>query len=240
MTPQRRIGSALVLSCLLAGPSLAEIININVSGEVVGSGFSNMNSQLGYGIYQLSGSGSDGLSEGSAQQTVNSMTSGFSIDLQGDASYGGFPGTFGFSGVYNTLTLSFRLTQLSVLNLTGSLNSTCSFGPFEGCLFSAGTESIDLSGSDGFDFNQQVDLLTEGGGNEPLNFSTTLNPGDYILTALSSPSVESQVMSSTSSEVSLNADFTAAIPEPSGAVIIPVLFVAVWLCISVKRRWHFG
>ncbi len=109
MTPQCQIGSALVLAWFLAGPSLADIINVNVDGAVSGnedeqcfvygctsgsSDFSNVNSQLGYGMYALSGSGAttadlpDGLqltATGNAQQTADTTSSSFSVDLKSDA-----------------------------------------------------------------------------------------------------------------------------------------------------------
>ena len=115
MTPQWQIGSALVLGCFLAGPSLADIINVSLAGEVSGNGdlqcsvcmgasfdFLNWKSQLGYGMYALSGSGSatvdfpvGGVQEiaaGSAQQTADTMSSSFSLDLKSDATSDGASG----------------------------------------------------------------------------------------------------------------------------------------------------
>lgn len=189
MTPQRQIGTVLVLGCLLAGPSFAEIINVSVDGAVSGSeaedcfvfgctsgssDFSNVKSQPGYGMYALSGSGSatadlpSGLLQptatGNAQQTADTTSGSFSLDLKSGADADGASGSnFGSSTVFNSLTLSFYLTQPSLLDLSGSLSEVC-LGPVGGgapCsslpyLFSPfSVESIDLSGS-GFDFNQQM------------------------------------------------------------------------------------
>lgn len=234
MTPQRRIGYALIFSCLLAGPSLAEIINISVSGEIGGSGFSNTNSQLGYGMYQLSGSGSTGsvISSGSALQTANTTPSGFSVDLQSAVSYEGFVNTIGSSGVGNTLTLSFHLTQQSVLNLTGSLNTRCINSFFPACALPDSLEpdeGIQLSGP-GSDFSQNAQTFTH----VPVNFSATLDPGDYTLTSWSNPFTESQAPSEGNFEVSLKADFTA-VPEPAGTILVPLLLLAAWQCTSLRR-----
>jgi hypothetical protein len=262
MTPQWQIGSALVLGCFLAGPSLADIINVSVAGEVNGnedlecsvcmgasSGFLNSKSQLGYGMYALSGSGGATVNfpvqetaAGSAQQTADTTSSSFSLDLKSDANSDGASGfLFGSSNVYNSLTLSFHLTQLSILDLNGSLSDMC-FGLFSfsgiPCssfpyLFSSlSAESIDLSGS-GFDFNQQADFFAV---NNPVNFSATLSPGEYTLTASSSPFVGYDQPIDASFEISLNADFTAAIPEPTSTISVPILLLVVLRCASLRRR----
>ena len=251
MTSQRQIGSVLLLGCLLAGPSLAEIINVSITGGVSGSEdvqcfdtslclsnsatFSNGNTQLGYGMYALSGSGSTVLdfpAAGSAKQTADTTASGFAVDLMTDANYSGLANTLGTSSVSNTLTLTFHLTQRSTLDLTGSLNMQCFQFFLPGCFIEPRdeTESIELKGS-GFDFSQDGILYS----NEPVSFSATLNPGDYTLVAFSGPFAESQVPMDAPFEISLNAEFTA-IPEPSWAVTAPVLFLAVWHGISLRRR----
>jgi hypothetical protein len=209
-----------------------------------------MNSQLGYGVYGLSGSGSaipvlnppdpTAIVSGSAQQTAVTTASSFVVDLRSDAYWSGptlGDHLFATSSVVNTLIVSFHLTQQSVLDLTGSLNPKCSFVFDNGCndLFSQEAEGIDLSGS-GFDFSQQADRFTEPFGTaEPFNFSATLNAGDYTLTAWSNPSIHSVLVEDAPFELSLSATF-AAIPEPPWTVIVPVSFLAVWHCTSLRRR----
>jgi len=257
MTLQGQVGSAMALCWFLASPSLADITNVNIDGGVSGiediecdfycpdspATFSNSQSQLGYGPYTFSGSGSQTVdlpmggslqATGTAQQTADTTASGFSIDLMSYVSYDGSPpGGFGSSYVSNSFTLAFHLTQTSILDLNGSLNGTCfdAFGPTSCSNFGQqSAESIDLSGS-GFDFNQQADLLM----NDPVNFSAILNPGDYALEASSTAAV-AKVASYAPFEISLDANFTAAIPEPSETMMVPVLLFVAWGCRARRRQ----
>ena len=237
--------SAIVLSSLLAAPALSNIIGVGVSGNVYGdaevqfpcsnpfpfpffceddSPFSNTSSQTGYGMYSLAGGAIDGLgvSGVNAQETAELTPSSFKLDLLTSAGYGGVVNTVVSDSASSTLTLSFELTEQSVLDLSGALTPQCfAFAPY----FCSTGESIVLSGP-GFDFSTFV--------NGAVDTSAILGPGAYTLTAFSNAGVSSvQLMSESTEEVSLDAKFTP-MPEPRWAAVslMPILLlVAVW------RRW---
>ncbi len=190
--------------------------------------FSGTNSLEGFGAYSLSRAGeedcgipfSQPYDSASASQTANVTSQSLTLATELSTGANGmnlFPFiVFPAAGASSTLTITFDLSEPSLMVLTGSLTNDCEGFLVSGCPTPPPQDgnaggSVELSGPG-------VDIIQ-------INGSFTLDPGHYVLTASSFASSSTDIIVGSSSDLSLDAEFMAITPEPRWLIAFPFLLL---------------
>lgn len=231
----------LVLSLCSVSRGFADLMNVSINGSVSGiavcqftpnpvsSSFSGMNSQTGFGTYSLARSGGLGCSaflgaSDSANQAADVALDSLTVSTQVRTAAQGQSGVvIASANASSTLTIAFDLSGPSVMDLTGSLTNVCS-APFNFGCGSPFPFGVNASGS--------VQLTGPAVNITQTNGSFTLDSGHYVLVATNFASSNTDFAVSSSSTLSLDAEFTA-IPEPRWLVVVPILW-------SLLRHRHLS
>lgn len=227
----------LVLSLCSVSRGFADLMNVSINGSVSGiavcqfgtpnpvsSSFSGTNSQTGFGAYSLARSGGQGCSaflgaSDSANQAADVAVDSLTVSTQVRTAAQGQSGVvIASANASSTLTIAFDLSGPSVMDLTGSLTNVCGSTPFN---FGCGSQfpfGVNAFGS--------VQLTGPAVNITQTNGSFTLDSGHYVLVATNFASSNTDFAVSSSSTLSLDAEFTA-IPEPRWLLVAPTLLLLV-------------
>jgi hypothetical protein len=244
---------SVALAVLAVNPAFASIIDVSMNGSVFGSGavtffcfsddnpncpqgttvstppfnFSGTNTQLGMFTASGSASGIDPNSgelttaSGQANQTATASGDSFSLDLFVSVSSSGTGAQEAFSSdIFDQATLTFTLTTQSLMQLSDTQNNTADVLPYAGS----------LSGPTG-------DILDLPEDSASFDVALTLEPGTYEWSELiEGPSFPTLFVNDTEvQEVAVSATF-AAIPEPRGAWMAPLLLLILGSCLIHRGR----
>ncbi|MGD0303121.1 MAG: hypothetical protein ABSE86_39140 [Bryobacteraceae bacterium] len=202
-----------------------------------GNSFSSASTNTNY----LSGTASDSVQypvypynfrsaevDASAGQTFTSTPTNFNLGLSvNDDFWGSSSLMYGTAQANSQYSLVFNLSNPFLVHLTGDINganSSLGFDPYDSF-----DGEIHLTGP-GFQFDQGSDQgsSTAQFGPFPFDASFTLGPGQYTLDAVAGLGSQQgyDLDSNSFLDVSLNADFTPAIPEPARvSTVLGVLMV---------------
>lgn len=242
--PALRLPLSFLAVSLFAVSSFADILDVSVSGSVnVNGSFNNginactnspqdfslggANSLEGFGAYSLTKSGGEDCTpffvpynDASASQTAGVTSTSLTLASDVSASSEGANGeffVFSSAGASSTLTITFDLSELSVMDLTGSIINKCENPIF---FFSGCPSDAPLSG----DAEGSVELIGAGVDITQTDGSFTLDPGHYVLTASNFASSDTDIAVASFSDLSLDAEFRE-IPEPRWLIVLPILLL---------------
>jgi hypothetical protein len=242
--PALRLPLCFLAVSLFTVSSFADILDVSVTGSVnVNGSFNNgilecanfpqdfslggANSLEGLGAYSLTKSGSEDCTpffepynSASASQTADVTSTSLTLATDVSASSQGANGTFfvfSSAGASSTLTITFDLSEPSVMDLTGSIVNKCENPIF---FFSGCPSDAPLSG----DAEASVELTGPGVDITQTNGSFTLDPGHYVLTASNFASSDTDIAVDSFSDLSLGAEFRE-IPEPRWLIVLPILLL---------------
>ncbi len=157
--------------------------------------------------------------DASASQTfimLNPTNFNLNLFVSGDLS-GSSSLMFGTVNASSQYSLMFNLTNPYLVHLKGGIlgSGFSSIGSFVGNIDGSLDGQLDLAGP-GFQFDQALSVPIYSSDGKAFDDVFTLGPGHYTLTAASGLAGEESyfLSSSSSTQLSLNADFTA-IPEPA-------------------------
>lgn len=240
-------------------PALPDIVDLVPSGQLSGTGSvggrcdscpqGSLNDTFNFsdgifGMFITSGSGTASFTDitgrrasltGQVEQTIDATASSFSLDALETVSVSAVGFEWGGSATLrDDFNLTFTVTTESMLNLTGVVSSPFGDPFFRDLIYNGSLSNPET----GFSFPFPDAFGT-------LDSRLMLDPGTYQLAGsfggevpvgpLGDPFLEETF----SQELSLQADLTA-VPEPSGASIIPVLLVAAIAFLARRRTVVVG